>query len=411
MSVAVIGAGPAGCAVATHLARAGVAVGLIDPDQRPPLIVGESLVPAVMPLLRELDVEAAVAAGSTYKPGATFVLAGGQRVRTLRFSTIPDTELTYAYNVPRDVYDVVLRDNAVAAGARWVPVRAQLERVGEDGVRLSEATLAACDGVFGGAHPSLIIDATGRSRLVARTLGLPSTEGPRKDTALFAHVEGVPVIDEGHVHTDVLERGWSWRIPLPGRVSVGFVVPTDHADTKGATAEERFDTLIRTDAVARGWHAEPRRLSPVLKYNNYQLVSHRGAGPGWALVGDAFGFVDPVFSSGMLIGLTSARQLADAVLAGTPAAMVGYERQVQHHLRSWQRAVAHFYSGRLFTLLDAGEDWERGAVGARVAPHFRRHIPRVFTGEATTARYSLGLLDRMCQHALMGRDPTPYAVR
>ncbi len=411
MSVAVIGAGPAGCAVATHLARAGKAVALIDPGTRPPLIVGESLVPAVMPLLRALGVELQVAASSTYKPGATFVLAGGQRVRTLRFSTIPDTELTYAYNVSRDVYDVALRDNAVAAGVTWVPVRAQVERVGEDGVRLSDATLSACGGVFGGAHPSLIIDATGRSRLFARTLELAATEGPRKDTALFAHVEGVPVIDEGHVHTDLLERGWAWRIPLPGRVSVGFVVPTDHAEAHGATSEERFDALIRTDAVARGWHAEARRVSPVLRYNNYQLVSHRGVGPGWALVGDAFGFVDPVFSSGMLVGLTSAQQLADAVVAGTPAAMAAYEAQVRHHLWSWQRAVAHFYSGRLFTLLDAGEDWERGAVGALVAPHFRRHIPRVFTGEATTARYSLGLLDRMCQHALMGRDPTPYAVR
>ncbi|HMV66705.1 MAG TPA: NAD(P)/FAD-dependent oxidoreductase [Myxococcota bacterium] len=409
-TVAILGGGPAGASLALRLARAGLTVGLYDRGNRPPLIVGESLVPAIIPFLQELGLEEEVRGWSTYKPGATFVLAGGSRVRTLKFAQIADTRLTYAWNVPRDKLDAAMTAAAVRAGARLIPAQAKVERVGEDRLRLSEATLAAADGLFGPDGPDHIVDATGRARAVAKLLDLPYAEGPRKDTALFAHLEGVPVIDEGHVHTDVLDAGWAWRIPLPGRVSVGFVVPQGVLAARGEGAEAQYDATLRTDSVVQQWGATPRRVSPVLRYNNYQLVSARGSGENWSLVGDAFGFVDPVFSSGMLIGLASAATLADAILGGGAAPFHGYETEVQHHLRAWQRAVGHFYNGRLFTTLDLGEDLERSFPGSLFAPHFRRHIPRVFTGESTRSRYSLGLLDVMCRFAIARRDPSRYAV-
>jgi flavin-dependent dehydrogenase len=409
-SIAIVGGGPAAHATAIHLARAGRSVGVFDTGKRPPLVVGESLVPAIVPLLQELGVEEEVASFSTYKPGATFVLDGGRKVRTLKFATIADATLTYAYNAPRAELDAALRRAAIAAGARIFPVHARLERDGEDGVRLHPDTLAATDGFFGPSGPDWIVDATGRTRALSKLLDLPADDGPRKDVALFAHLEGVPVVDEGHVHTDVLERGWAWRIPLPGRVSVGFVVPAEHAAAAGADREAMYHHLLAHDPVARTWGASARRVSPVLQYDNYQRVTRRGTGPGWSLVGDAFGFVDPVFSSGMLIGLTGARELARALVDGGDAALAAYERHTHHHLRSWHRAVSHFYDGRLFAVLDWGEAQERSFPGKLFAPHFRRHIPRVFTGESTTTAYSLGLLDALCRNRWLGDQGGAYAV-
>jgi flavin-dependent dehydrogenase len=264
---------------------------------------------------------------------------------------------------------------------------------------------------MGDGEPEFIVDASGRRRLAATLLGLPFETGPRRDTALHAHLEGVNLIQCGNVHTDVLETGWSWRIPLPGRVSVGFVVNGETLSKFGNDIEEQFDNYLAYDPVIRRWGGSPRRITPVVKYTNYQLVSGRGSGPNWALVGDAFGFVDPVFSSGMLIGLDGAEELAKTLVAGpSPELLSRYEAHVRHHILAWQRVVGHFYSGRLFTLLHVAEIAKTTRLGRVLDLHFGRYLPRVFTGEASNGRYGVWLLDFMCRNGLARNDPTPLAV-
>jgi 2-polyprenyl-6-methoxyphenol hydroxylase-like FAD-dependent oxidoreductase len=164
--------------------------------------------------------------------------------------------------------------------------------------------------------------------------------------------------------------------------------------------------------VLRAWSGATKRVSPVLRYTNYQLRSTRGVGPNWALVGDAFGFVDPVLSSGLLVGLDGAAALADAIDAGGGAEELRrYEARVQRHLANWHRVVGYFYDGRLFTLIRVGHFVRNGFLGGILDFHFSKHMPRVFTGEATTRRYSIGLLDFMIRHGLAGNDPTLLAVR
>jgi flavin-dependent dehydrogenase len=163
--------------------------------------------------------------------------------------------------------------------------------------------------------------------------------------------------------------------------------------------------------MTRAWAREFRRTTPVVKYTNYQLQTQRGFGDGWALVGDCFGFVDPVFSSGMLIGLDGARELARALLRGTDRALQRYERHVQRHLSAWQRVADYWYDGRLFTLIRRGTAMSERPVGRLLNFHFEKHMPRVFTGEATTKRYSLGLLDFMIRYGLYGEDPEALRVR
>jgi hypothetical protein len=407
-SVAILGGGPAGAALGAFLARDGLEVTLFDGGKRPPLIVGESLVPAVVPFLKLLGIEDEVAAYSTWKPGATFTFDAGDSMSFL-FGEVRAARTPYSYNVPRDRLDRSVREAAVRAGVRFVPRHARLEREAEsDRVRLEASSLAAA-GLS--ACPDFVVDAAGRSRLLGRLLGLPVVEGGRRDTALHAHLEGVPLLFEGHVHTDLLEHGWCWRIPLPGRVSVGLVIDAPVLREFGDDAEEQFDAYLRHDRRLREWGATAKRISPVVKYTNYQLRHTRGAGPNWALVGDAFGFIDPVFSSGMLVGLDGALELSRALAAGGLASLARYERHVLHHLANWQRVASYFYDGRLFTLLKLGDRKRNEFPWQLVDPHFRKHLPRVFTGESTTRRYSMGLLDFMVRWALTGNDPRPLAVR
>ncbi|MDH3592320.1 MAG: tryptophan 7-halogenase, partial [Planctomycetota bacterium] len=362
--------------------------------------------------LQELGIEDEVRAYSIYKPGATFVLRGGKQVMNLRFDTIRGAKTTYSYNVPRDKLDASILAAAERAGAHLVRAGARVEPTGEgERIRLSDETLRAAEGVFGGSQPDFIVDATGRRRTLARLFDLPTETGPRRDAALHAHMEDVGLIECGNVHTDVLERGWSWRIPLQGKVSVGLVVPGQELAKFGDTAEEQFDRYLAHDKVVSQWDGAGRRTSPVLKYTNYQLLTRRGFGPNWALLGDAFGFIDPVFSSGMLIGMDGARSLAKVIAQGAPEkGLERYQAHVIHHLETWQRVVDHFYNGRLFTLLQVGEIARTTRFGAVMDLHFGRYMPRVFTGEASNGRYGPWLLDFMCRRGLIDNDPAELAV-
>jgi hypothetical protein len=408
-TLAILGGGPVGASLATYLSRAGLSVTVFQRAQRPPLIPGESLVPAVIPFLRALGVEEEVASFGTWKPGATFTLAPGDAI-SFSFGDVPNAVTSYAYNVPRDRFDATLLDAARRAGASVVDASAQIEREapGSERIRLLGASLAAA-GLS--QQPDLIVDASGRARVLAELLGLPHRAGARRDTALFAHCDNVPVRYAGHVHSDRMEYGWCWRIPLPGRVSVGIVVPSEVLRRFGDGIEAQYDSYLREDALVGSWGGAVKRLTRVMRYTNYQLTTLRGYGPNWALCGDAFGFIDPVFSSGLLVGLDGAARLAKAILRGTPRAWRRYEGGVITHLGAWQRVVDRWYDGRLFTLFRVGESIRHTRAARLMHWHLERHLPRVFTGEATRRPYSRNLLQFMAHHALVGNDPSALAIR
>jgi hypothetical protein len=395
--------------LATLLCRAGVRVVLFRKGKRPPIIVGESMVPAVVPFLRQLGIEEEVAAYSVWKGGATFVLTPEQRL-SVRFDEVRGAHTTYSYNVPRDQFDASILRAAERAGTVVLDHPAHLELAGGDRVALDAASVAAAGDALDGRQPDWIVDAGGRARTLARLLDLPTITGERRDTALHAHVTGVEVEVPGNVHTDRLEHGWAWRIPLPDRVSVGLVIDPDHLRTFGDTAEEQYDACLRSDPSLRTWARPATRVTPVVRYSNYQLRTTRGVGPNWALVGDAFGFIDPVFSSGMLIALESAEALAGALLDGAPETLAAYERDILHKLECWQRIANYFYSGRLLTLFRVGEVVKDRFWGRLLDFHFRKHMPRIFTGEGTTNRYSQWLVGFMVNRGLYGHDPDELRI-
>lgn len=391
-TIAIVGGGPSGCAVATLLHRKGFKVAVFYIAKRPEIIVGESLVPAIIPMLRELGIEDEVKSYSTYKPGAS-VWVNKDEEASSPFSfgqgSIPD----YAYNVPRVKFDQTVFDLAVREGVKFFEHIAQIEETGNgDELKLSDATLTEINGFFDG-QPDLIIDATGRSRTISRMLKLPIKTGYRKDIALFSHMTGTEKIEPYNIHLHRLEKGWAWRIPLPDRTSVGIVIDPKHLEEYGSTKEERYDNYLKSEPTLVKFTSMGKRETGVAQYDNYQVISQRMYGSNWVLTGDAGGFLDPIFSSGLFLAIKGAFRLSNLIGDGKSPAYKQYQKEQMRELEVWQKLVDTWYSGRLFTLFKVGQDRMDTAMGRFLGPHIQKHLTRIFSGEAVYVSYSRRFLN------------------
>jgi flavin-dependent dehydrogenase len=426
MRVAIVGAGPAGSALAILLARQGAEVTLFDDGRRPELLVGESLVPAVVPILQRLGLETETAACGRVKPGVSFIWSPTTRF-SFTFARFAPTVFPYAYNIARPRFDDAVVAKAVAVGVHRIVTHARLEPETGSGaeLKLDREALAAAP-MLGGRQPDLIVDATGRARQGARALGIRAHLGPRKDVAHFAHFENFCWEEPpGQVLITRGEAGWSWCIPLDDRLSVGIVLGQDDAAALGRTPEERLQRAIAKNPWLSSIVGDGKRVTGVATYANYQLISERGFGPGWVMVGDAFGFVDPMLSPGVFLALRSAELVAEAVtpfLGRTPApspaelasALRSYAARQMAMLAAWSELVAHLYDGRMVALLQAGRDFMNGRSGAlktAMQNHIERHIAMQASGAATTSRYSRGLLRLLSRYGLRGIEPAPLAIK
>lgn len=408
-TVGIIGGGPAGSSLACFLALKGIEVTIFDDGRRPELIVGESLIPSIVPVLRKLKLEERAAKICQYKPGVTFTFNSAEKV-AFCFESLAGTELpTYAYNAPRPAFDELFDQRADELGAKRARVRAQVERVGPDGLRLTEETLAYAPWLKG-KQPDLLVDSSGRTRLFARTMEIPSEVGPRKDVAYFAHYEGFEEEKpQGQVVIGQLESGWCWRIPLPGCLSVGVVMNKDEAAKLGKTPEERLEAAIERDPMLSAAGKNRRRVSEVPTYTNYQLVAERGHGPGWVMTGDAFGFVDPMLSPGMWLALRSGELLAENLHD-----LAGYSREMRKLIKAWMGLIEYFYNGRIFAMYHSGMDLERrfpGRMANAFHKLFDRTIARMASGATTTSVFGQGLLSIASRPASWRTNPARLAIR
>lgn len=408
-NIAIIGGGPAASTLAVLLCRGGCNVALYFTTEQAPILVGESLVPMIIPMLQDLGIEEAVASYSTHKPGACFTF-NADEVFEFLFSDNPSDLPSYAYNVPRKAFNQTLRDTAQQAGALLIEQKVTLTQGADsDSVKLDATSLQAAQDHWDSPEPDLIVDASGRAAVISRLLNIPLEKGPRQDIALFAHVDQTQLVDPGYVHNDRLDQGWCWRIPLPDRVSLGMVVPADYAEKAGQTAEQKYDHLLQQDSVLIKIAADSKRLTPVSQFNNYQSLAERLTGNNWVMLGDSGGFVDPVFSSGMLIAMDSAYKLADTLLKNKP--LSGYESAIQTHLKAWFEIVGYYYNGRLMTSFKVGEKFKYGAVGRLTVPWISKHMSRIFSGAAATRTTSINLLRILVKYGLRDQNPERYSIK
>ena len=414
----IIGAGPAASTMAALLAQRGETAVVFDDGQRPELIVGESLIPAVVPLLRQLGIEDRVAAISQHKPGVSFL---HELLPSIDFNFTPAAPYlpTYAYNVERHSFDALLRQRALELGAIFLPQRGHVRATAPGSaveIELDPVSVAACPQLEG-RQPAMLIDATGRTRLFSKLLSLSATSGPRDDLAYFAHYENFALPrPSGQVLISRLQKGWNWRIPLPQeKLSVGLVINKELAKTLGDTPEERLENSLAREPLLSSASANARRISPVAVYRNYQRIGCRASGPGWAAIGDAFGFVDPMLSSGLFLAMESASQLDQALTSNSKNRFANYETTMREWFRAWDNIVEYFYDGRLFSLYEAGFRMKlrrSNRIQMSLDRLLNKHIACMTAGALTRAFRSRALLKIATKTLLHGvRPPAQLAIR
>jgi len=323
--VVVVGGGPAGAAVATLVAQAGRDVLLLERASGPRFKIGESLMPATYWTFQRLGVlEKMRQSFFPKKFSVQFFTHDGRATSPFYFFENEDHPSTQTWQVMREDFDRLLLDNAAEHGAEvrfGANVREVLFEDGRAvGVKVEE------EGESREIRSRVVVDATGQSAFLSRQLGLREVDDCLRNVSYFTHFEGAQRgygIDEGAtliLHTRN-QDSWFWFIPLPeDRVSVGVVGPVDYLVAGGDGDPQRvFERELELCPPLRERLEGARQVREVQVAKDFSYVSRRIAGDGWVMVGDAFGFLDPIYSSGVFLALKSGEMAADAIVEGLEA--------------------------------------------------------------------------------------------
>lgn len=313
--VAVIGAGPAGSTLAALLAERGRDVLLLEKDKHPRFHIGESLLPLNLPLFERLGVADQVARIGMPKFGAEFVSPWHRAPMTFEFADALDKSFPYAYQVRRSEFDLILFRNAVGKGARALEgCRVTGVDFGADGalVRVLQE-----DGSELSWNARFVADASGRDTFLASRMGIKRRIRKHNSAALYGHFTGakrLPGKAEGNITVFWFDHGWFWFIPLAdGTTSVGAVCWPYYMKTRRTGPDQFFlDTIALCPALAERLRAA-KLIAPATATGNYSYVAERTMGRNYLMLGDAYTFIDPVFSTGVLLAMQSAFVGADTI--------------------------------------------------------------------------------------------------
>lgn len=316
VDVLVIGGGPAGTTAATLLARKGWKVLLLEKDRHPRFHIGESLLPMNLAILERLGVLEQVRAIGVHKPGAEFPI-DAQRYNTFRFERALNPAFGYAFQVKREEFDQLLFRHAQANG---VDAREQVKveklEFGADG-RPALAHARGADGAALHVRMRYLVDGSGRDTFLGGQLKLKRKNPLHQSAAIFSHFTGVQRRDgedAGNITVQRFAHGWMWLIPLQrGVMSVGAVCFPEYLKQRRGDNESFLMRTLESEPSVWARMQGAQRCGEVHVTGNYSYTCSRMTGPGWVMVGDAYAFVDPVFSSGVYLGMNSGEQAAAVV--------------------------------------------------------------------------------------------------
>jgi flavin-dependent dehydrogenase len=346
--VAVIGGGPAGSTVAALLARRGYRVIALEKAHHPRFHIGESLLPMNLPLFERLGVADKVAALGVCKRGADFEASNECGYNTFSFARALGGSPPHAYQVWRQDFDRMLFEHARECGAlaREGHEAVAIEQSGPRAIRLDVHT---DDGRDYHIQARYLVDASGRDTFLAAKKRLRRRNSRHQSAAIFGHFRGATArsgADAGNISMYRFEHGWMWMIPLPdGVMSVGAVCWPDYLkQRRGRTREFLFDTLQKNPAMWQRLAGAELIGDEVRVTGNYSYDATRIGGPGWVMIGDAFAFLDPVFSTGVYLAMTSAEQAASVVDAALrePAVELEELRRLEKRLRAAMQRFSFF---------------------------------------------------------------------
>jgi flavin-dependent dehydrogenase len=342
--VVIIGGGPAGATCGALLAQQGRKVLILERSKFPRFHIGESLMPESYWVFKRLGMLPKLRNSPFVKKySVQFVNATGKESQPFYFDEMNPHECSQTWQVTRAEFDKMMLDNAREAGCEvWEEANVtdiHLEPSDTDdlpratGVTVCVPRLLPSPGTPGegqvGGSPStsqtldvtarIIIDATGTAALLSRKLGIRTGEPRLRKASIFAHYKG-GLRDEGKNEGATLvlslpnQDGWFWYIPLQDDiVSVGVVADPEYLfNNRGKPPEVLDQEIAKTSSMARRL-TTATRISPVHVLSDFTYRSTRVAGDGWVLIGDAFGFLDPIYSSGVFMALKTAELAADSI--------------------------------------------------------------------------------------------------
>ena len=316
--VLVIGGGPGGSTIAAVLAERGRKVVVVEKDHHPRFHIGESLLPMNLPLFERLGLKEEVERIGMLKYGAEFISPYHNKSVTYYFANAVDKRFPYAYQVRRSQLDEILFRNAAAKGAATVE-GCRVKEVAFPPEGGAAVTAEDEDGARRRWRARFLVDASGRDTFMADKLGIKERNRRHNSAAMFGHFSGakrLPGREEGNITVFWFDHGWFWFIPLlDGSTSVGAVCRPQYFKSRKTGLDQFFmDTIALCPAILERLR-DARLLAPVTGTGNYSYRARHMRNERYLLLGDAFAFIDPIFSAGVYFAMIGGFSGADAVEA------------------------------------------------------------------------------------------------
>lgn len=386
VDVVVIGGGPAGSTASTLIAQRGARVRLFEREHFPRFHIGESLIPETYWVLERLKMlDKMKASHFVKKHSVQFVSASGKLSQPFYFYDNKPHECSQTWQVARSEFDLMMLRNAAEQGVEVHEATRVLDVLFEDG-RAVGVRVQGENGVPEEVRARVVVDASGQSAFLQTRFKLRTWDPVLNKGAIWTYWEGAyrdSGRDEGAtlVLQTVNKQGWFWYIPLHNNiVSVGVVAPFDYLFKGRGTHEQTYQEEVERCQVVKQRVSEAKRVTGYFATKDYSYRSKQVAGDGWVLIGDAFGFLDPLYSSGVLLALKSGELAADAIVEGlgrgdVSATQLGkWGPMFNRGVDRMRRLVCEYYDGFSFGQF------------VRHFPHLKGTITDLLIGDLFTDR-------------------------